>query len=387
MIAKKIHSLMAGRSVRLGAILVGIFSLSLLLTWGFTRSDSRVIQTVAGMGAPPGYAGDGGLAIQAKMNTMQGLVMDANGNLYIAGQANHVVRRVDPSGIISTVAGLGPNQIGFNGDNQLATRAQLASPSDVALDAAGNLYIADSGNQRIRRVDSHGMITTVAGTGEEGFSGDDGPATAAKLKFPSSIAFDAAGNLYIADARNYRIRRVDASTGIITTIAGSGKGFAGDGGPATAAKFAEMTDLVIGPAGDIFVADSLNHRVRRIDSDGIVTTVAGNGSFNVYSAAELGDGGQATDAVVRLPYGLAFDSAGNLYIAENRSNRIRRVDTSGKITTVAGSGDPRVPSYSGDGGPADQATLNGPSGVMVDLSGNIYISDSLNYRVRKVNAQ
>lgn len=380
-------NIMTGRSVRLGAVLIGILSLSLLLGWGLTRGDSRVIQTIAGNGET-GFMGDGGPAIEAKLNTMQGLAIDAAGNLYIAEVSNHVVRRVDPSGVISTVAGLGPDQAGFNGDNQPATQAKLAAPADVAIDAGGNLYIADNGNHRIRRVDSNGVITTVVGTGVSGFSGDGGPATAARLRNPAAIALDAAGNLYIGEAGNLRIRRVDRATGIITTIAGTGAyGFSGDGGLATTARFKNVSDLAIGPAGDIFVADSFNNRVRRISPDGIITTVAGRGDFNVSVAADLGDGGAATEAIVRTPFGLAFDSAGNLYIAENSSHRIRRVDGSGIITTVAGSGSPLEPGSGGDGGPADQAKLNRPSGVLVDAAGNIYISDSFNFRVRRVNAQ
>ncbi|MBI3952133.1 MAG: hypothetical protein HY314_16925 [Acidobacteria bacterium] len=385
---KNVHSTRIGRSVRLGAVLIAVFSLSLLLTWGLTRGDSRVIVTVAGTGVA-GFSGNGGLAADAQLNTMQGLTVDGAGNLYIAEVTNHVIRRVDASGHISTVAGLGPDQAGFNGDNQPAAQAKLAAPSDVALDRAGNLYIADNGNNRIRRVDSSGMIATVAGGGSPADGlGDGGPATAAALKNPCAIVFDAAGNLYIADAGNLRIRRVDATTGIITTIAGSGVfGFSGDGGPATSAKFKNLSDLAIGPAGDIFVADTFNNRVRRISTDGIITTVVGNGTFLVNGPEDLKDGGPAVDAVVRWPFGLAFESAGNLLIAENGSNRIRRVNVSGIIGTVAGSGDPRIGGDGGDGGPADQAKLNGPSGVIVDALGNIYISDSRNFRVRKVNAQ
>jgi sugar lactone lactonase YvrE len=354
---------------------------------GGVSGDSQVIQTVAGNGVA-GYMGDGGLAVEAKLNSMQGLALDAAGNLYIAEYANHVVRRVSAAGVITTVAGLGPDQSAFNGDNRPASEAALAAPADVALDAAGNLYVADNGHHRIRRIDNNGIITTVVGTGEAGFSGDGGPATAARLRNPSAIAFDAAGNLYIGEAGNLRIRRVDRTTGIITTVAGTGAfGFSGDGGLATTARFKNVSDLAIGPAGDIFVADSFNNRVRRISPDGIITTVAGRGDFNVSTAADLGDGGAATEAIVRTPFGLAFDTVGNLYIAENASNRIRRVDTSGTITTVAGSGNPLEAGFAGDGGSATDARLNHPSSVLVDAAGNIYVSDSLNFRVRRVNAQ
>ncbi|RMG45824.1 MAG: serine/threonine protein kinase, partial [Acidobacteria bacterium] len=228
--------------------------------------------------------------------------------------------------------------------------------------------------------------TTVAGTGEPGFSGDGGPATAARLMNPSALALDAEGNLYIADVGNNRIRRVDRATGIITTVAGSGaRGFAGDGGPATAAAFNGLRGLAIGPSGDLFVADFFNQRVRRISADGTITTVAGNGTFNISSEQQLGDGGPASQAVVRWPIDVAVDQAGNLYIAENASHRIRRVTPDGIITTVVGSGSPLFGGFSGDGGPARQARLNLPSGIAVDGSGNLYISDAGNFRVRKVS--
>jgi sugar lactone lactonase YvrE len=392
MALKKVRNMMTGRSIRLGAILMSVLFVSLLVTWGLTRSDSQVIQTIAGTGSP-GYSGDGGRAVEATLNTMQGLLagaIDSNGNLYIADTNNHVVRRIDATGVITTVAGLGPDQAGFNGDNQPATQAKLAAPSDVALDAAGNLYIADNGNGRIRKVDGSGIITTVAGGGGPGDGlGDGGPATAAKLINPSGITFDSAGNLYVSEAGRNRIRRVDIATGIITTLAGtSGFGFGGDGGPATAATFKSPVGMAFGPDGALYVADSQNHRIRRIGADGIITTVVNvNGTFQAFSPQDLKDGGLAVDAVVRLPMDVAFDRMGNWYIAENGSNRIRRVDTAGIITTVAGSGDPRVRGCSGDGGEATSAQLNGPSGVVVDTQGNIYISDSGCFRVRKVNAQ
>ena len=365
---------------------MGVFSLTFLLALGLTRGESRVIQTVAGSG-DAGFSGDGGAALQARLGTIQGLANDAAGNIYIADMSNHVIRRVNSAGNISTVAGMGPDQAGFNGDNQPAIQAKLATPSDVATDDAGNLYVADNGNHRIRRIDRNGMISTVAGTGEPGSSGDGGLATDASLRYPSAIALDSVGNLYIGDVGNYRVRRVAKASGIISTIAGGSFGFAGDGGPATAAAFKNLSALAVGPSGDVFIADSYNNRVRRIGPDGIITTIAGNGNYNVFSEAELGDGDSATKAIVRWPFGLALDKAGNLYIAENRSNRVRRVDSSGAITTVAGSGHPLEPGSSGDGGPADKAKLNGPSGLAIDSLGNIYISDVGNFRVRKVNAQ
>jgi sugar lactone lactonase YvrE len=223
---------------------------------------------------------------------------------------------------------------------------------------------------------STGIITTVAGNGIPGYSGDGGPATSASLSGPSGVVVDATGNLLIADSSNYRIRRVDASTGIITTVAGNGiRGFSGDGGPATSASLSPI-GVAVDATGNLFIADTGNHRIRRVDeSTGIITTVAGNG-IRGFS----GDGGPATSASLNYPTGVAVDGSGNLFIADAANNRIRWVDAStGIITTVAGNG---MPDYSGDGGPATSASLNGPSGVVVDAAGNLFIADNDNKRIR-----
>jgi sugar lactone lactonase YvrE len=363
-----------------GAILVLVLSLGFVMT---TRGDGRVIQTIAGTGEP-GHSGDGGRALNARINASQGIAVDAAGNVYVAEYAGHVVRKIDATGMISTVAGVA-DKAGFNGDNQPAARAMLAAPSDVAIGPDASLYIIDKGNNRIRRVNSSGVISTVVGNGQQGFSGDNGSAVQAKLNLPSAIAFDAAGNMYIADTGNHRVRRV--AGGVITTIAGNGSfGYSGDGGPALQAKFKSINDVAVSPSGDVYVADSLNNRIRKI-SNGTVSTVVGTGSFNIASLSQLGDGKAASAAIVRWPFAIAFDNAGNLYVAEHGSNRIRRVGTNGTISTVVGSGDPRVGGSTGDGGPADRAQLFGPSGVVVDAAGNVYVSDSRNFRVRKINAQ
>lgn len=377
---KMIESVVKRRFVGMGAILVLALSLGFVVT---TRSDGRVIQTVAGTGEP-GYSGDGGRALNARVNAAQGIAVDRAGNIFVAEYASHVVRKIDTAGMISTVAGLA-DTAGFNGDNQPATKALLATPSDVVIGPDNNLYIVDKGNHRIRRIDGSGNITTVVGNGQPGFGGDGGPATQAKLNLPSAIAFDAAGNMYIADTGNHRVRRV--SNGVISTIAGNGSfGYSGDGGPALQGKFKSVNDVAVSPSGDVYVADSLNNRVRKI-SNGTISTVVGTGAFNIASVSQLGDGKAASSAIVRWPYALAFDTAGNLYIAEYASNRIRRVGGDGTILTVVGSGDPRIGAATGDGGPAERARLFGPSGVVVDAAGNIYVSDSRNYRIRKVNAQ
>ena len=337
--------------------------------------SSGVITTIAGTGAA-GFGGDGGQATAAQLDNPYGVVLDGAGNLYIADRGNHRIRKVDTTGVITTIAGTGA--AGFGGDGGQATAAQLDSPSGVVLDSSGNLYIADRGNHRIRKVDTTGVITTIAGTGAEGFSGDGGQATAAQLDNPSGVVLDSSGNLYIADRDNHRIRKVD-TTGVITTIAGTGvEGFGGDGGPATAAQLDSPSTVALDSAGNLYIADRGNDRVRKVDSSGVITTVAG-------SAKSLfgGDGGQATAAQLDTPYGVVLDGVGNLYIADGLNHRIRKVDSSGVITTVAGS---EEYGHSGDGGQATNAGLAFPRGVAVDGVGNLYIADYVNHRIRKVDS-
>ena len=301
-----------------------------------------------------------------------GVAVDGVGNLYVADSFNHRIRRVDPSGTITTIAGTGER--GFSGDGGPAVAAQLRRPEGVAVDAAGNLYIADRYNNRIRRVDPFGTITTIAGTGEYGFSGDGGPAVAARLRLPYGITADTAGNLYIADTFNDRIRQIDPS-GTITTIAGTGlSGFSGDNGPAIQARLYRPGGVAVDAAGNLYIADSYNNRIRRVDPFGTITTIAGTGEYGF-----SGDGGPAVAARLRLPYGIIVDTAGNLYIADSYNNRIRRVDPSRVITTIAGTGEY---GFSGDGGPAVEAQLAYPLGLAVDAAGNLYVADSRNHRIR-----
>jgi hypothetical protein len=267
------------------------------------------------------------------------------------------------TGTITTVAGTGT--IGYGGDGGPAANALLASPVGVATDAAGNLFIADATNYRIRRVDAGtGIITTVVGTGALGFGGDGGSATSALLNFPYGVAIDAGGNLFLSDYHNHRIRRVDAGTGIITTVAGTGvSGYGGDGGPAVNALLNTPTGVAIDAGGNLFLSDYHNHRIRRVDAGtGIITTVAGTGAFG-YG----GDGGPATGALLNYPRGVATDASGNLFIADSDNHRVRRVDAgTGTITTVAGTG---TAGYGGDGGPAANSLLYFPLGVVVDGAG------------------
>ena len=318
------------------------------------------------------FSGDGGPATAARLLAPAGVALDPAGNLYIADTADHRIRKVTPGGTISTYAGSG--NFGFSGDGGPATAAELNFPRDVALDPAGNLYIADSGNSRIRKVSPGGTISTYAGSGSRGFSGDGGPAAAAQLNNPVGMALDPAGNLYIADITNNRIRKV-TSGGTISTYAGSGSfGFSGDGGPATDAQLSVPVGVALDPAGNLYIADHDNGRIRKVTSGGTISTYAGSGSRGL-----SGDGGPATAAQLYSPHGVALDTAGNLYIAD--SNRIRKVTPGGTISTYAGTG---TGPFSGDGGPATAAQLSSPAGVALDLTGNLYIADDGNYRIRKV---
>ena len=338
---------------------------------------SGTVTTVAGSGRWL-YDGDGGPAIKAALYYPEGVAVDSTGNLYIADTLNNRVRRVDPSGTITTVAGTGV--VGGGGDGGPATEAQLAFPKGVAVDADDNLYIADNENGRIRRIDRSGTITTIAGIGDGDFSGDGGPAIGARLDSPTGVAVDSGGNLYIADTENHRIRRVDRS-GAISTVAGTGVGgYGGDGGPATEAQLREPSGLALDSSGTVYIADTWNNRVRMIDSSGVISTVAGNEKPS--SRGDRGDHGPAIQAPLEQPVNVAVDSAGNLFIVESGTYRVRRVDTSGTISTVAGNG---KRAYSGDGGPATESALGAPQGVVADSSGNIYIADSANHRVRRVD--
>jgi sugar lactone lactonase YvrE/Tol biopolymer transport system component len=323
-------------------------------------SAASVITTVAGNGTL-GFSGDGGPATAAELHAPVGVAVDAAGDLYIADYNNQRVRKVSPSGTITTVAGGGNSGLGDGGP---ATAAALARPSGVGVDVAGDLYIADTFNNRVREVSPSGTITTVAGNGTAGFSGDGGPATAAELDGPSGVAVDAAGDVYIADTVNGRVRQVSPS-GTITTVAGNGTaGFSGDGGPATAAELSYPYGVAVDAAGDLYIPDASNNRIRKVSPSGTITTVAGGGS-------DLGNGGLATAAELANPEGVAVDAAGDLYIADYDTQRIREVTPSGTITTVAGGGNSSV--Y--DGEPATTAELVFPSGVAVDAAGDLYIAD------------
>jgi hypothetical protein len=299
------------------------------------------------------------------------VAVDVFGNIFIADEDNNRVRKVDTDGIITTVAGNGSN--GYSGDGGQATNASV-SPVDVAVDASGNIFIAEQFNNVIRKVQTNGIISTVAGDGTEGYSGDGKAATNASLSGPTGVAVDVFGNIFIADEGNSRIRKVGVN-GIITTVAGNGSDtYSGNDGPATQAGVGYPNGVAVDASSNLFIAQSTH--IRKVDAAGIITTVAGNGT-----SGYAGDGGPATEASLSNPANLTVDSSGNILFADTYTNRIRKVDINGIISTIAGSGSP---GYSGDGGPATNASLAFPSAVAADPSGNILIADWFNNRVRKV---
>jgi sugar lactone lactonase YvrE len=343
------------------------------------------VTTVAGTKAR-GYSGDGGPATEARLYQPRMSISDTAGNVYIADTFNQVIRKIDATGTISTAVGVyHPVAAGtsddqcppdFDGDGGPAAKARMSCPHSVALDAAGNLYIADSGNNRIRRVDGAGIITTIAGTGKFSSGGDGGPATEAGLQSPKGITFDLAGSLLIADSGNNQIRKIDTN-GVITTIAGAGEpGYSGDGGPATAAKLEAPRTIAVGPSGDVYIAEPNVHRIRKVDSKGIISTLAGTSK-----AGFSGDGGPAKAAQLDMPRGVGVDGEDNVYIADSLNHRIRRVGGDGVIATIAGTGEK---GFSGEGAPATEARFFTPRAVDVDRSGDLYVADTYNNRIRRI---
>ncbi|MGW7094901.1 NHL domain-containing protein [Streptomyces sp. NPDC054874] len=340
-----------------------------------SENSAPRISTIAGTGVA-GAKGDNEPAVSAQLNRPYGSALDSNGTLYIADYNNHRIRKITTDGKISTAAGA---TAGYRGDNGPATSALLNGPREVAVDSAGTVYITDSANNRVRKITTDGTISTVAGSGTAGFSGDNGPATAAKLNYPLGVTVDSTGTLYISDHRNHRIRKI-TTDGTISTVAGTGvAGFGGDDGPATAAKLDRAYAVAVDGAGNLYIADAGNHRVRKVTADGTISTVAGTGV-----AGFGGDDGPATAAKLNFPLGVVVDSTGTLYISDYNNSRVRKIVSDGTISTVVGSG---AVGFDGDDGPATAAKLNQPFGLAVDCVDTLYIADHLNNRVRKVTSE
>ncbi|MBT4374554.1 MAG: hypothetical protein HOD16_02575 [Nitrospina sp.] len=338
-------------------------------------SPNGTITTIAGNGIA-GFSGDDVPALESSLNFPAGLVFD-KGNLYVADRNNHRIRKIDSNGIISTVAGTGIPKC--CNDNGLAVAAHLHFPSDIDVDTDGNLYISDRSNNRIRKVNSDGIITTIAGVGEPGYGGDFGPADKALLKYPFGISLDNKGNFYIADRGNNRVRKID-QRGIITTIAGDGThSFGGDYGPANQSSLAFPTDVIVDSLGIVYIADRNNNRVRKIDPLGVITTLMGlsQTEFN-------GDNEISAETTLHLPFALALNGEDRLLVVDRNHFRVREVRLqSNQVETVAGNG---TFLFRGDGGPGGGATLDAPSGIAVDSKGNVLFADRLHQRIRKVGS-
>ena len=353
--------------------------LSTLLLLGFLphAQAEYIINTVVGNGHF-GYSGDGGIALAAQILRPYNIAVDNNGTLYIADMDNYRIRKVDTIGIITTFAGNGIK--GFSGDDGMATAAQLGRVYGITVDHHGNVYLADFLEHRVRKIETTGIITTLAGNGQAGYSGDNGPAISAQLNQPQGITIDNEGNLYLADSGNHRIRKID-NYGIITTIAGDGSTeiigtsitgpiyegtYGGDGEPATTAQLNYPTDIAIDSLNNLYITDTNNNRLRKIDTSGIITTFLGDGS----------------EEQLNHPTGITIDNHNNLYLADTKNHLIRKLDPQGLMTIIAGNG---AQGYNSDKEPATLTKLNYPRGITVDRAGKIYLADSENHRIRQLN--
>lgn len=352
-----------------------------LLTWAavlfapaWCAAQSYTITTIAGNDTV-GFSGDGGAATAGQLNNPSALAVDNAATLYVADTFNNAIRQVLASGLIGTIAGIGAPVYG--GDGAAATAAGLYLPCGITLDATGNFFIGDSGNAVVREVTvGNGLISTIAGDYDytPGFSGDGGNALVGQFNLPCGIAIDSSNNLYVADSNNNRIRKMTAPSGTLSTVAGGGAvGVLGDGGLAFLANLNFPQAVILDSAGNLIISDTRNHRIRKV-ANGIISTIVGTGMPGF-----SGDGGLALNAQLNNPYGIALDAAGNLYIADTWNFRIRKVSPSGIITTIAGSGHN---GYGGDGGLATAAMLSYPEGVAVDKAGKVYVADTQNNVIR-----
>jgi hypothetical protein len=338
---------------------------------------SQIITTFAGNGTSSGVVGDGGPATNASINGANGGAFDRNGNYYVADILGHRIRKVTPAGIITTVAGTGSS--GSTGDGGVATLAKLNNPTAVVVDSFGNLYIADLDNKKIRKVDVvTGQIITIAGTGVLGYNGDNISATNAEIGAVQDIYMDKSGNLYLADQTNYRVRKINTS-GIITTIAGSG-GFSatgtGDGGPATNATFNWISTITVDDEGNVYIGDMNSATIRKVNTSGIITTIAGNGTYTY-----IGDNIPVMSAQFS-PGRITSDRSKNLVIADKVNRRVYKIDNAGIFRCIAGNG---TYGFGDDGVEATATSTDFPAGVVYDTCGNLYIAESTNRRVRKVS--
>jgi sugar lactone lactonase YvrE len=349
------------------------YALLTFLLLSMSGCGPRIIATWAGT-TVEGYGGDGGPAVDAKLDDPSGLSFDTAGNAYIADSDNGAIRKVAPSGEITTVAGA--NGLGYSGDGGPAINARLNRPTMVIADAAGNLYIADRDNHAIRKVNTSGIISTIAGGNGEGYSGNGGLATRAKLNRPRDLLFDENNNLYFTERQNNVVRKVNTA-GVISTIVGTSTGgYSGDGGPATQARLYHPRGLTLDAAGNLYVCDYLNHAIRKINTAGIISTIVGG-----HGPGYTGDGGQAVSAKLNKPSDVLFDTDGSMFISEHENHVVRVVDSAGIIDTFAGG---NGAGFSGDGGPPEEARLSWPSGLAFDSGGRLYIADRNNNVIRRI---
>ena len=335
---------------------------------------SQIITTICGLGAAS-FSGDGGQAVNATLYSPNGITSDRNGNLYICDAGNNRIRKIDSTGIIHTIAGTGV--AGFSGDGGPAVNAEINVPVALVLSYNREIYFCEQNSERVRKINSSRIIETIAGNGAMGYDGDGGPATQASLFVPEAVTLDSVGNIYIGDWSNNVIRKVNTA-GIISTIAGTGiAGYSGDGGPAILAQLHNPAGLVFDKRGNLLFCDETNNVVRKISPAGIISTIVGNGVIG-YS----GDGGPAVHASINGPGFLIMDGLGNLFFSDIFNYCVRMVDNTGIIKTVAGNG---LSGWGGDGGPANAQVLAKPCGLALDTLGNLYISDAVNNNIRKVS--